>query len=104
MHKVSNQPDQPAVACQPCVAHVCPRNACRTCNCADTCADDDTGDADGFPIGSGPAINAERISPKRCAVSGQPCPGIECREWCEGGGNGSTLDNDWGTATPTNNN
>ena len=102
MHQVRNQPNQPAVTHQPGVAHVCPRNACRTCNCADTCADDDHGDTDGFAERDGPVVNAERVSAsgfvKRCAISGQPCSGIECREWCAGSGAGTEADHDRGLA------
>jgi hypothetical protein len=106
MHQVSNQPDQPTVPSEPGESHVCPRNACRTCNCTTSCADDDTGD--GIDTGVCASISTERVSAsgliKRCAISGQSCPGIKCREWCEGSGNGSTPYNDWGTATPTDNN
>jgi hypothetical protein len=101
MHQVDLQPHQSAVTRQPCLTYVCPR----TCDTA-SCADDDNRDAAGDNNRDYSGVNTKRVSTsgvvKRCSVSGQPCSSIECGEWCKGSGFGTTINDDWGTATSTN--
>jgi hypothetical protein len=97
VHEVDLKPHQSALTGQPGESHVCPRNISRTCNCTGACADDDDGDTVG--LAGGCASEQQRVDERltgaeRCAVSGQPCAGVECREWCEGSGTGAAANDD----------
>jgi len=62
---------------QPHERHVCRLNASYTCACpTHACANDDAT----YRHARGPYIVA-----KRCPVTGQPCAGADCRDWCESG-------------------
>ena len=97
MHEVDLKPNEPTVADQPSESHVCPRNHGRTCNCTGACADDDDGDDVGHNAGCAgeqQRVDERLTADKRCAVSGQSCAGVECREWCEGSGTGAATNDD----------
>lgn len=104
LREVGHQPNQRTQSGQPGQSgqsHICSRNPHRTCNCAaGACADDDnTYRYARGPYGAVLLDERDRIrAPQpnhlgnfRCPVSGQLCSSSVCREWCEGGGSGTTL-------------
>lgn len=105
VREIAYKPDEPNVANQPAEPsqpHRCERHNERNCNCTGgTCADDDGGAGDGNPFEQ---HRQQYRDATHCPVSGQQCSRFNCREWCEGGSSGTTLNQHRGDAATAHNN
>lgn len=105
VREIAHKPDEPNVANQPAESgqsHRCERHNERNCNCTGgTCADDDGGASDGNPFEQ---HRQQYRDATHCPVSGQQCSRFNCREWCEGSGSGTTLNQHRGDAATAHNN